>query len=289
MSLGLIKKRIHRDILKGVDFIDLSGNYGDPIYHKNFLKTLKYFKENHSKIYIETNGSGKDKKFWKEAVSILDDRDVITFSVDGLKDTNSIYRINSKWDDIQQAMEVVSQSQVQAHWKFIVFKHNQKQIEEAQEFSNRLGISHFIIVKSSLFGKAFYNKNGEGVDPLMPEKKWTKSFFNSQRKELNFKINPKCLNLGLHYISAEAYYFPCCWIGHYHIAKTLFSENEMQSLSLHHFALEDILQSKALKKLEKLWQKPSKAPPECINKCQWTNSPRDKTRSFHEKAIIKMG
>ena len=155
LPLNLIKERLHSDILKHLDFVDLSGNYGDPIYYKDFFKALEFFKSNNCAIYMETNASGKNKKFWEKTVSILDNLDTITFSVDGLKDTNSIYRINAKWDSIQQAMEVVSKSPVQSHWKFIVFKHNQHQIKAAEELSKHIGISRFILVKSSLFGEGF--------------------------------------------------------------------------------------------------------------------------------------
>ena len=286
LPLDLIRKRLHANILKGVNFIQLAGNYGDPIYYKHFFEVLEYLKSHHCRIYIETNGSGKNASFWKQIISTLDNTDVISFSVDGLKDTNSIYRVNSKWDSIQKAMEIVSQSQVQAYWKFIIFKHNQHQIKEAQEFSNHLGISRFIIVKSALFGKHFYNE--KGIDPLMPEKKWIKTPIRNNQaiKESNFKIYPKCLNTGLHYISAEGYYFPCCWIGHYHITKVLFSENEIQSLSLYKHSLENILQGKTLQKLESLWKNRSKIPSECMKKCQYTNSSFDKSRSFHERITI---
>lgn len=287
IPLNLIKKRLHSDMLRNLDFIDLSGNYGDPIYYKDFFKALEFFKSNNCKVYIETNASGKDKIFWEQTVSILDSADIITFSVDGLEDTNSIYRMNAKWNDIQQAMKIVSASPIQAHWKFIVFKHNQHQIKKAKELSQDIGVSRFILVKSALFGEGFYNS--EGMDPLMPEEKWVKSSSknNQGNKQINSaKIHPKCLVNGMHYISAEGYYFPCCWIGHYHIAKTLFSENEMQSLSLHKYSLEEIFQSDVLKKLEYSWENIATAPQECINKCQWTGSLMDKSRSFHERIKV---
>ena len=91
----------------------------------------------------------------------------------------------------------------------------------------------------------------------MPEEKWVKSSpKNNQKSETvtSKKIQPKCLKNGMHYISAEGYYFPCCWIGHYHIARDLFSESEIQSLSLHNHSLEDIFQSDVLKKLEHSWK-----------------------------------
>ena len=286
LPLNIIKKRLHSDILKGLNSITLSGNYGDPIYHKHLPDILKYLKSQNCKIDMETNGSGKKTNFWKEITSILDSKDSITFSVDGLKDTNHIYRINSKWDSIQQAMEIVSKSKVQTDWKFIVFKHNQHQIEKAQQFAKSLGIFHFIIVKSSLFGETFKNK--EGLDPLKPSAKWIKSSPASCHSNNQKVIYPQCLIKNLHYISAEAYYFPCCWVGHYHIVKSVFSEQEMKFLSLYNHSLKEILQSETLKKLEKSWKDALLAPKECIKYCGDKKASQNKSKSFYEKTYYDL-
>ena len=285
LPLDLIKQRLQSDILKDLNYIDLSGNYGDPIYHTKFLDILRYLKsQNSQQIYIETNGSGKNVNFWKEVISILDDKDVVTFSVDGLEDTNSIYRINSKWDSIYSAMEIVSKSKIQTDWKFIVFKHNEHQIEKARQFSKQLGISYFIVVKSTIFGKSFFNK--EGLDPLKPEDKWVKNLPPSLSKNgKGDKIHPKCLMRGLHYISSEGYYFPCCWMGHYN--QFLFSEKEMQSLSLYNYSLKDIFKSSALKRLEESWKNVSQAHRQCVQKCGSKSNHKNKSNSFHEKVFIK--
>ena len=285
LPLNLIKKRLHPNILRRLKYVDLSGNYGDPIYYKDFFEAIKFFKSQHCKIYIETNGSGKSKSFWEKTISILDDTDIITFSVDGLKDTNSIYRVNANWESIQQAVKIVSKSRVQAYWKFIVFKHNQNQIKEAKELSEKIGVDRFVLVKSHLFGKSFYND--EGVDPLMPEKKWVKPYTlknNWGKEKVIPKIYPKCLIRGMHYISAEGYYFPCCWIGVQPVVKTLFSEDELQALNLHEHSLEEIFQSDVLRKLEDSWKNIETAPKECINKC--TGSSFDKSRSAHQRILI---
>ncbi|MDE0092231.1 MAG: radical SAM protein [Oligoflexia bacterium] len=282
MPLDLIKKRIHSDSLKKFSDIILSGNYGDPIYHDHFLEVLKYLKSQNYRIEIETNASGKDTNFWKIVTSILDDKDVITFSVDGLKDTNSIYRINSKWDSIQQAMEIACKSRVQTEWKFIVFKHNQHQIEEAMSFAKSIGISEFVIVKSKLFGEIYLNK--DGIDPLKPEEKWLppSPFKNSSNQK--FKILPKCLTKEKHFISAEGYYFPCCWMAeNYYINKSLFTKQEMQSLSLHNHSLKEILQNETLKTLEKSWKNVLSAPSPCIKNCESKKTYRNNSRCAHKK------
>ena len=285
LPLDLIKKRVQLNEKRG-GYIDLSGNYGDPIYHSQFLEILKYFKSQKGTIYIETNGSGKSSTFWKTVVSILDDRDTVTFSVDGLKNTNSLYRVNSKWDSIQEAMEVVSESKVNADWKFIVFKHNQHQIEQAQNLAKQLGMSRFIIVKSHLFGGGFINQ--EGIDPLEPEKQWVKKASNPSQTHQENTISPKCLSKGLHYISAEGYYFPCCWIGHYPIAKSFFTEQELQSLSLYKYSLQEIFKGSALKRLEQSWKNHSLSPQECLKKCRKTQASKNKSNSAHDKTIHKI-
>ena len=55
LPLDLIKRKLQKDILKDLSFVDLSGNYGDPIYHKHFLAILKYLKLHSCPVYIETN------------------------------------------------------------------------------------------------------------------------------------------------------------------------------------------------------------------------------------------
>ena len=280
LPLDLIKKRLQSDILKDVS-IALSGNYGDPIYHRHFLEVLKYLKsQNCKKIEVETNGSGKNTNFWIKTTSILDSNDTITFSVDGLKDTNHIYRINSKWDSIQQAMEIVSKSKVQAEWKFIVFKHNQHQIEQAQKLSKSLNFSLFTIVKSSLFRRNCLNE--KDIDPLQPDEKWHTYTHIHQKAS---KILPKCLINKRHYISVEGYYFPCCWVGRRPVNKHMFSEKEMSELSLHNYSLKDIFNSSVLKKLEKSWENISSAPKECIKKCGKASQAQQ--RSSYEKIYIQ--
>jgi sulfatase maturation enzyme AslB (radical SAM superfamily) len=56
----------------------------------------------------------------------------ITFSIDGLEDTNKIYRINSEWESIMNGFNTIKKYGIKTVWKFIVFRHNQHQIEEAK-------------------------------------------------------------------------------------------------------------------------------------------------------------
>lgn len=168
MSLDHLEKAISSHRFKA---LSLSGNFGDPIYHRQFHDAVGIMNNYEKGITLTTNGSRRSANWWREAVARLEDNICprVRFSVDGLEDTNGIYRVNSKWDDIMDAMEIVAGSpKIIGQWKFIVFKHNQHQIEEARSLARDIGIG-FDVVYSSRFGKAYSRGN---ADPLKPDDKY---------------------------------------------------------------------------------------------------------------------
>ena len=127
------------------------GTYGDPIYHPEFLEIIRIFKDNDKNIKIHTNGSGKSLDFWKTLFSMLKQKDEIIFSVDGLRDTAGLYRVNMTPEDHDQIIEVMRMTnnyKFKARWVFIPFKTNEHQIEEAKQLATNIGIT-FEMKKSS--------------------------------------------------------------------------------------------------------------------------------------------
>lgn len=205
--------------------ISMCGNNGDPIYHSKFHELCRRLKSNGSTLHITTNGSGKNSKWWEELCTLLTKNDKIIFSIDGLEDTNYIYRKNAKWQSILDAIHVVSNHEVKSIWKFIVFKHNEHQIEKAKSLSKILGIHDFFLVKSN----RWWNKD------MMPSKKYVDERYDRQIKvsqdmDIGGKIIPKCISKtngapdqGL-YIDAEGDFYPCCYTGLYAFRyKNIFS------------------------------------------------------------------
>ena len=96
---------VDRDQFKGLR-INLCGAYGDCIYHRDFHNAIRYLKTAGLTLCVETNGSHRKPGWWEKTCEILDENDVINFSVDGLEDTNHIYRINARWRDIITAMKL---------------------------------------------------------------------------------------------------------------------------------------------------------------------------------------
>lgn len=146
------------------------GCYGDAIYHPDFLEICDYYQNTCKKtLMIHTNGSAKSKKFWDQAASMTwDNKSEFVFSVDGLEDTNHIYRVNAKWDQIMYGMKsmlsIPSARRPRMVWKFIVFPYNQHQVQQAQEMAIAMGFDEFQAAKTWRLAKIYRTDNPKLYD-----------------------------------------------------------------------------------------------------------------------------
>lgn len=224
----------------------MCGNNGDPIYHSKFHDLCFELKKIKCKLEIVTNGTGKKKEWWEKLCSILSPSDNITFSIDGLEDTNHLYRINSKWESIMDAISVVTKHNIDTTWKFIVFKHNQHQLKEAKIMSKKLGIKNFDLVLSDRWWK----------QDLMPDQKYVNDIYKHQievTKGLDkpIPIKQRCLIDGKPrqelYIDSEGNFYPCCRMGLYAFRyKTIFSPKN-QKYNIKDNTIEQILENEQVK------------------------------------------
>ena len=248
------KRNLHEiNIEHLVDFVGVNaevamcGNNGDPIYHSQFIELCKRLKDNNCKISITTNGSSKTKTWWEKLNNILDENDLVQFSIDGLEDTNHLYRRNAKWKSIMDAIEVFARRDCQLTWKFIVFKHNQHQIKDAKELSKKLGFDNFRLEHSDRW---------LGKKEFMPDREFVDTYYQQQQKVLidpSFETDMEPMCLVGHtpskdlYIDAEGDFYPCCWIGTYRYKyKSLFSPKE-NKFNIADNTLDDILNNTKVK------------------------------------------
>jgi MoaA/NifB/PqqE/SkfB family radical SAM enzyme len=156
LNTDIIKRFADDDSNRNYLFV---GCYGDPIYHPDFIEIIKYFVDNGKRISVHTNGSFKTEKWWKELAAInwsqksaKGYKQKFTFSVDGLEDTNHLYRINSKWKSVIAGMKIMGalpkDCRPSIEWKFLVFPYNQHQVEEARALAMELGFDTFTPVTS---------------------------------------------------------------------------------------------------------------------------------------------
>jgi organic radical activating enzyme len=203
----------------------LCGNYGDPIYHPNFVEFVTKLKQRGSIISIVTNGSYRTTDWWKALTSVLTSDDRITFSVDGVPTNFTQYRINADWDTIKQGMEISVESACQTEWKYIPFSFNSADIESAEHISQQLGIDHFFVDPSDRFDEEteFLKPNDNLLGTRYnPQVLWKSSQTTSLKK-----VAPQCDNGKEHFITADGYYSPCCFIADYRFYyKTTFGKQK---------------------------------------------------------------
>lgn len=250
LSLDFFKKNFTEDFIrKEMDKVLFCGGQGDPIYCKEFLEIVSYFKTAKPEIsvFIVTNGSYKTKKWWTDLNSILNEYDSITFSIDGWDDkSNNEYRVNSDFASILTAIEVMTTGKAVTRWSTILFKFNQEKIEHIENMAKSLGVNYFDLTFSMLFGSnnSTWIDPGLGYDPLEPDEHYVSHYGRHTRyyKELNFKelkisdalkekseyyhniwlerskdlqVLPLCMtnNRGK-YVDAEGIMYPCSWVSH---------------------------------------------------------------------------
>ena len=131
--------------------IKLCGVYGDPVVAPDVLEISQYVVENDGQLVINTNASMRNEKFWSDLGHLMSDSEgsECIFSIDGLEDTNAIYRRNTSWSKIMQNASAYIKAGGYAHWDYLVFSHNEHQVEEAQQLAKQMGFKKFTVKKTT--------------------------------------------------------------------------------------------------------------------------------------------
>ncbi len=187
LNMDDIQNIFSKKLCSQLDLVLLCGTHGDPIFSEVTLKSVEYLRRNGVKsIWLYTNGSAKSSEWWQELAKLLDSpKDRVCFSIDGLEDTNHLYRIGTKWENIMRSVESYTGAGGKARWEFLVFKHNEHQVEEAQELAKKLGFHDFRIRKTARF-KPQFRGNAKSMTPILNKmsEEETKDFVE------NFKYIP---------------------------------------------------------------------------------------------------
>lgn len=152
---GFLDIDILKDVVLNSDFQQyvFCGAYGDAIYHPQILEIIEFMLSTDKQWFLETNGSHKKPEFWDAVMDLNWRRGCgFIFSMDGLADTNHIYRKRSDWDSIMYGVKKIlakpRRQRPRMKWKYLVFPYNEHQVEQARQLSQELGFDEFNAVKS---------------------------------------------------------------------------------------------------------------------------------------------
>jgi MoaA/NifB/PqqE/SkfB family radical SAM enzyme len=276
------KDRIPQHVYDSLKNIYFSGMVGDPCTAPNFLEVCSIIRSKAPHVYItiSTNGGMKGPKFWAELANILGDQGTVKFAIDGLADTNHIYRVNVKWDKVMANVAAYRNAGGKADWQYIVFKHNEHQVKEAEAFAKSLGFEHFIFKRSNKFLVddlfELTNQGGNGVriehptqeeyvHPLIFQKDRVSRVNEALKITEPSPIKCEAQQRRACYVSAEGYLFPCVYTAtSIHLYKfkplpdsflKLWEEHGGDKINLLNTSWDDVLNSEFLRLLESGWDK----------------------------------
>ena len=221
--------------IKQLKTMYMCGNLGDPIVAKDTLEIFKYFREHNPNMWLSmnTNAGAKDEQWWRDLAQTFGRMGAVIFSVDGLSDTNHIYRQNVVWDNVERNMKAFINAGGRARWDFLIFGHNEHQVDEAEKLANEWGCEKFIKKKTGRFitvkseAKEQHqatNRKGEDTATLVkPKKKENVNLALLKQKEIEktygsmkdyynqCSIKCKVAEQGSIFVTAEGLLMPCCW------------------------------------------------------------------------------
>ena len=129
------------------------------------------------------------------------------FSVDGLSDTHAIHRVGTDYHKIINNIEAFTGTGGVAHWKFILFQHNEHQIDEAEQIARQIGCKRFTVVPSRDYSGQL-TKSGK-IDFQIK-----RDIFLSYDEKVtpsNAVVTCRPLENGSLYLAADGTVHPCCY------------------------------------------------------------------------------
>lgn len=153
------------EFIKGLNKILACGNFGDPCACREFVDIYEYLRKTNPGIGLacNTNGSLRNPDWWSRLGAVMraeqNRGNYCTFSLDGLEDTNHLYRRNTNWKKIMENARAFIEAGGIAHWDFIVFEHNEHQVEEARELAKTMGFKNFNVKRTTRW-QSYHNDQG---------------------------------------------------------------------------------------------------------------------------------
>ena len=235
LSLEDCMKIFSPDFIQQLNTMYMCGNLGDPIIAKDTLEVFRYFRKHNPNMWLSmnTNAGARDAEWWTELAKIYDNKGAVIFSVDGLADTNHLYRQNVKWSIVENSMRSFINAGGKARWDYIIFEHNQHQVEQAEQLANHWGCEKFIKKKTARFFSTARNtgkeehqaQNRKGAETILlrkPKEEFQNRILSKEQELINLhgsmtkyydtcSIECKVASEGNIFITAEGLLMPCCW------------------------------------------------------------------------------
>ena len=231
LSLDDFKQHFSDGFCARTEEIVFGGAYGDPLAASQLLEIADHLTARGVRLAVSTNGSLRKPEWWRRLGKMMKRTGSrLELHIDGLADTNPLYRVKTDFAKIIENATAYIATGARAEWHFIIFRHNQHQIDAAFRRSRAMGFAEFTLIDTIRFsgGPRFEYRmpDGETRHLELPSVK-AADFRTSgdgvaviERPEQEVAANTAGINgidcksaaFNRPYISAHGQVSACCWV-----------------------------------------------------------------------------
>ena len=200
LRIEQIQQHISDRVISTLDKMFMCGDYGDPAAGYYTMDIYRYFKKINPTITLgmNSNGAVQSTFFWHTLGQLFDQpKDYCVFSIDGLEDTNHVYRRNVDWDKLMANAEAFIAAGGSAHWDMLVYKHNQHQVDACEQLARDMRFKWF---RAKVSKRGFTNRLEFPIG-------WNEPMVKQGTIKCHV-LKEKSM-----YIDAQGHLVPCCWLG----------------------------------------------------------------------------
>lgn len=297
IDLAMIQK-LPLEKMRNLEKVEFVGNFGDPLMNPYLDDIIDFFQN--QIIHISTNASLRKIDWWRNLGKKKNVQ--VTFCIDGLEDTHHVYRRNTSYRKIMDNAKSFISEGGKATWQFIVFKHNEDQVDTAKNLSKKLGFERINFMYSDRFdtGDTFkvYDNNiykydlekatnqislRDRLSSADGEKYWKKLYQKKGNVKCVWSIKKSI------YVHSDGNVYPCCMIGGVSsgkkIEKLMYNKivKKPFEINLKNKSFEEIIESTIFKNtLPKSFDGEPFTHPICI---EWCNDVSGKYANINLKKV----
>ena len=216
-------------------------------------------------LEVYTNGALRSARWWAELARRFKSLKVV-FAIDGLEDTHAIYRRGTSFAKAAENARAFIAAGGRAQWDFLVFRHNERQVEEARRRARDWGFAAFVPKYSGRFYRGYYEndpnfKDDERMDRFPIHDKNRQVVGYLQPPSNAEYVNPVFEQMAAHgrrdgslvphwdateiccsvienrslFVAADGAVLPCCWTYGASLNRTVYGvpdplDNQMEEL-----------------------------------------------------------
>lgn len=234
------------EFCSGIRRWNFCGTKGDPSAAKDLYPILEYLLKcnPNAQLEVRTNGGAKQPEYWAKISKLFKGTNsFVVWSVDGLENTNHIYRKNVKWSKLWPNMMAYFKEGGPAWWEFLKFEHNMDELPIIEQICKKHNVRLLVKdpygfvdvgggklrtmpVYDRITGKLLYsikpynttNIVDEHVEQVFIKDQRFKQFEDTDWKPLNLEFKCQVSSYGPNkdkneiYIDSDGVVYPCCFI-----------------------------------------------------------------------------